>query len=385
MKDKGSRSRKDKAKVIEETPLAPSSCQERGWLKRAIALAPAIIAIGAIIGNGIQCRSHLAENTRYLQQQTPQLNCDYKLNSRKDQLGFSIRNVGLIDAHDVWANEAIFMIVDGQVYEGPDVPRFNYLVCNSSRLKMWDLRRDVDAEQSIALPGLQAKAFESLMERYKTDLVSKWTISYSSPASGKRYAIEEYFLHTLSERLPKRLTDTVGGQAIRNRIDDYQASGPKHEIRIFVSTEDFELDAPINYLVMKDYSIQPLHPWTRLSVEEIRNALLWTVDFVEPEIADDTQGSVQYIWKCTDGRWSKLISCTRAFVATKSSRTLTGCLTPQDAERVKRDPTILGDQILTVDQGKDAQGSFFRTMLTYLTGQGTEAVKLDRIGICFCG
>jgi hypothetical protein len=142
--------------------------------------------------------------------------------------------------------------------------------------------------------------------------------------------------------MPKKLADTVGGQAIRSRIEDYQALGPKHEIRIFVSTEDFELDPPVNYLVMKDLSIRPIHPWTKLSIEEIRNSLLWTVDFVEPEIADDTKGWVQYIWKCTDGRWSKFISSKGALLATKSVRMLITYLTPEDGERVKKDPTLLG-------------------------------------------
>lgn len=270
-----------------------------------------------------------------------------------DQRSFNIRNVGLVDARDVWAHETIFAIILDQVYEGTDVPHFNYLVFKGSRTRMGDIGKN--RKQNLALPSLQAKAFENLMQRFHTELISRWTVSCSSPVAGKRYTVEEYFLHSPSERMPERLADTVGGQAIRNRIDDYLASGPKHEIRIFGLTEDFELDPPVHYLIMKDLSIRPIHEWTKLSIEEIQNSFMEIVDFVEPEIADDTKGWVQYIWNHKDGRWSKFVSQKRAFVATKSFRMLWTYLTPEDAERVKQDPTLLGSDKRKPEKEKEVQ------------------------------
>jgi len=307
----------------------------------------------SIVGNVVQCRSYRNEKARYLEQQMPQVDCDYELQSLPDQRGFSIRNVGLVDARDVWARETIFAIINDQVYEGTDVPHFNYLVFNGSRTKIWDIPKD--GEQNLTLPSLQAKAFETLMQRFQTELISRWTISYSSPVAGKRYTVEDYFLHTPSERMPKRLTDTVGGQTLRNRINDYLASGPKHEIRIFGLTEDFELDPPLHYLIMKDLSIRPIHEWTKLSIEEIQNSFMEITDFVEPEIADDTTGWVQYIWNHKDGRWSKFVNQKRAFVVTKSFRMLWTYLTPEDAERVKKDPSLLGSGKRNPEREREVQ------------------------------
>ncbi len=177
-------------------------------------LVPVIALAASIVGNVIQYCSYTNEKARYLQQQTPQLDCDYELFSLPDRRALKIRNVGLGDARDVWASEAIFAIINDQVYEGTDVPHFHYLVFNGSRTKIWDIPKD--GEQNLALPSLQGRAFESLMQRFQTELISKWTISYSSPVTVKRYSVEEYFLHSPSERMPKRLTDTVGGQALRN-------------------------------------------------------------------------------------------------------------------------------------------------------------------------
>lgn len=93
---------------------------------------------------------------------------------------------------------------------------------------------------------------------------------------------------------------------------------------------------------MKDLSIRPIEEWTKLSLEEIQNSFMENLDFVEPEIADDTTGSVHYAWKCTYSKWSKFVTLRKDRVASKSFRMLSTYLTPEDAERVKKDPSLLG-------------------------------------------
>jgi hypothetical protein len=125
--------------------------------------------IVSVIGNVLQYSSYRSQIKQYEEQQTPELDCRYSYNSIKDTLNFAIINVGLVDASSVWVNESIYMIIHDQVYEGVDVPHFNYLVYNGSREKMWDIPRDKD--QTVELPRFQHKAFDYLMDRFHSNII----------------------------------------------------------------------------------------------------------------------------------------------------------------------------------------------------------------------
>ena len=309
-----------------------------------------IALIASIIGNVLQYCSYRDQIRQYEEQQTPELHCRYNYNSIKDILNFTIINVGLVDASSVWANESIYMIIDDQVYEGVDVPHYNYLVYNNSREKMWDIPRD--RNQPIELPSFQHRAFDYLMNRFQTEIISKWTISYASVMSQKRYILEAFFVHDLTDRNPKNLINTTGGTLKRDRILDYIASGPVHQIRIFDITKDLELDAPINYRITKDYSIHPLNSWTKLSIEEYNNTVYWSGSG-ESQVADDAKGTVKYIWRCKNGEWEKWVSVgPRSLVATQPMRMPKTYLNYEDAERVESDPTLLEPSITDPEKRK---------------------------------
>jgi len=347
-----------------ESPNPQDRRSRTRWRKVVIVAIPLVMSG---VGNIYQYLAYEANLTQYQEQQVPELDCRYEYHSIKDTLGFTITNVGLVDARGVWATESIFVVVNDQVYEGSDVPHFNWLVFDGSHTRMWDISKN--HEQDVTLPALQAKAFEDLMQRFKTQLISRWEISCSAPVTGKRHTVEEYFLYSPSERMPKRLTDTVGGQTIRNRIANYLASGPKHEIRIFGPTEDFELDAPVHYLIMKDLSIQPIHAWTKLTIEEIQNSFMEITDFIEPEIDDDIMGSLRYIWTCTHGRWTKFINAKgKGLFPGKPIRMLWTYLTPEDVERVKRDPTLLGSGQRKPEKEKEV---IEKARLKYIEGRAS--------------
>jgi hypothetical protein len=305
--------------------------RKRRWIKHA----PLIVSILALILTNVYNWANLAH---YREQQTPELDCRYEYNGIKDSLGFRVSNVGLVDARSVWATESIFMIINGKVYEGTDVPHFNYIVCGGSRDRMWDIPRR--NWQPVELPKYQHLAFVGLMKRFQTEIVSKWAISYSPLASSKRFSREEYFLHDLSDAMPRKLTDITGGPAKRDRITAYIASGPRHEITICDLTDDFELDAPSDYRVTKDYSVHPVHPYTRLSIEEINNTRLWSMSG-KPQVADDVKGTLSYIWKHKDGKWSKWTSVRGGVWTTQPFSMPQTYLNPEDAERLKLDPTLL--------------------------------------------
>jgi len=293
-----------------------------------------------IIGNIVQYFSYRAQIIQYREQQTPELDCDYSYSHTHDTLNFIITNTGLADASNVWSGESVFMIIGDQVYEGVDVPHFNWIVYNGSRNKIWDIPKN-DREQEVELPRLQRKAFDYLMNRFQTSIISKWTISCTSATSPKRYKYEEFFVHDLADRSPKRLEKTTGGSLKRDQIMTYLSVGPVHQIRIFALTNDFELDAPIDFRISKDGTIHALHSWTKLTIEEFNDTFYWSSE-APPQASDDITGSLRYIWKYTEGEWGKFTQIKgKMQVMTQVMTTAIGYLEADDRKRVLSNPDLL--------------------------------------------
>lgn len=293
-----------------------------------------------VIGGLFAHLYHLNQNQQYLEQQVPEIDCYYKYLAIEDKCEFYIKNVGLVDCKNVWVEEKIYVIVGSVVYEGEDVPRFVYLMFEDSRTKMWDLSKD--SEQPISLEKLQRTAFRRLVEKYKSKIISKWLISFSSETSNKRYLSEEYFIHNLEDRIPQNLHSCVGGESILNKIKDYLALGPPQAIRIFDLTEDFELNTPFHYRINKDYSIIPLYSSTKLSIEEINNSVYF-YQSPGPQASDDMRGTITFTWKCLDGKWSKLtrVGPQSQVFSKELVINLSGYLIKEDVERVKKNPELI--------------------------------------------
>lgn len=295
-----------------------------------------VLAIVALVIQHYYWRSQVRQ---YKEQQAPELDCYYEYFATDDVCKFQLKNVGLVDCENIWVEERLFVIVDGEVYEGDDVPHFNYLVFDDSRTRMWDIPKD--SEQLIELQELQHRAITRLREKFKAEIISKWEMSFSSESSSKKYYFEKYFIHAVDDRMPQELESYIGGVSILNSIKDYLALGNKQSIKIFDLTMDFELDTPTNYLIDKDYSIFPLSPWTILSIEDFDNSLHFYAEG-EPQPADDAKGTIWLGWKYEDGKWGKwTIVGPKSLVYTKPIRMEIYYLSKEDAERVRRDPKLI--------------------------------------------
>ena len=292
----------------------------------------------ALVALGVQHVYFRIQRGQYLEQQLPDIDCHYEYIALNYTLEFYVKNVGLVDCKNIWVEEKVFAIVDDEVYEGEDVPHFNYLVFEGSRTKMWDLARG--RNRPIELEKLQRKAFSRLVAKFQCKIISRWLISFSNKASTKRYQFEKFFIHGSEDKMPQELQSYVGGISILNKIKDYLASGPRKSIGIFDLTEDFELNTPTHYLINKDYSITPLFPWTILSIEDMNNAVYFIIIF-EPQLSDDAKGSIRHVWKCNNEKWTKRTESKRAVSVTKEEKTLLYYLTKEDSEKVRKNPSLI--------------------------------------------
>ena len=306
-----------------------------------------VTLIISLLGNIVQHSSYQIQKEQYhtqieqyREQQTPELDCDYSYSHTHDTLKFIITNTGLVDASNVWAEESVFMIIGDQVYEGVDVPHFNWIVYNGSRDRIWDIPKK-DGDQEVELPRRQRQAFANLMNRFQTSIISKWTISCTSATSHKRYKYDAFFVHDLSDNFPERLENTTGGARERDLIMTYLSAGPVHQIRIFAFTSDFELDTPIDFRITKDGTIHPLHSWTKLSIEEFNNTFYWHSE-APPQRSDDITGSVRYIWIYTKDGWAKFNHIKgKTQVMTLAMKIGIGYLEADDRKRVLSNPDLL--------------------------------------------
>lgn len=251
---------------------------------------------------------YTSEINRYKEQQKPEIDCNYKYfyNRQKPEHKFIIENTGSIDCTNIWAKEKIYLIIDGKVYESNDTPHFNYFVYNGSRDSIWNLKKGEEVE--VKINPLQITAIGLLKEKFKPIIITKWKFIYSKENLSKKYFYEKYFTFDFHDRIFKELDSSVGGKSYINKINDYLSFDSNRYIDIFVLTGDFEINPPKAFLVMKDFSILPLNPWTKLKIEDFNNSLLFYPGGLEIQPSDDIRGGfLFYDWYYENGKISKEI------------------------------------------------------------------------------
>lgn len=304
----------------------------------------AITIILAILALVIQHIYFTSQKNQYLEQQIPEIDCNYKYYAGPNKNKIIVKNVGFADCESIWIEERIFVIINNQIYEGDDIPHYNYLVYNGSRERMFDLK--IDAELEIETIKHQYLSFVKLREKFRDiEIISKWIISYSGTRSGKRYSFNKYFLHSSGDRIPIRLRRSDNGVSMLNKIKDYFNLGIKHSIKIFSLSDDFELDTPTTYLINDDYSITPIYPGTTLTIEEINKSLVFVCSQIEPQPSDDIKGSILFSWKYEEEEWQKMIQIESGKEPTtwysKVFQSPIRYLSQEEYKLVEKDPTVL--------------------------------------------
>lgn len=289
---------------------------------------------------------YTAEIKRYKEQLIPEIDCNYKYfyNKSKPEYKYIVKNTGSIDCTNIWAEEEIYLIIDGKVYESNDTPHFNYFIYNGSRDSIWNLKKGEEIEAKIN--PLQITAFDLLKEKFKPIIITKWKFNYAKKNSSKKYFYEKYFIFDFHDRIFKELDSYVGGKSYVNKINDYLSFGTNRYIDIFVLTGDFEINSPKVFLVMKDFSLLPLNPWTKLGIEDFNNSLLFYPGDKEIQPSDDIrEGFLFYDWYFENGKISKRIrvECKTGekLFYLKAWHMQLYYLSRKDKEKVVRNPEIL--------------------------------------------
>lgn len=313
---------------------------------------PLIALFISIIGNGILVyntylnkKQHEGEINNYKEQLAPEIDCNYNYFAypNKEYYKFIVSNTGLINCKSIWAQEKIYLIIGENVYEGEGIPHFNYFVYNGSRTCMWDLERGEKLEVDTA--GLQIEAFNRLKDKFKSTItiISKWKIDYSKEYSSKRYFYEEYFVFDFNDRKFIPIKDYVGGISFENKIKDYLSFGKKSCIDVFSLTGDFEINPPSAFIINQDYSIKPVYPWEKISIEDLNNALLFRfAEGFEIQPSDDiSEGTICYKWELENNIWEKVASLAGGAEIWSKPIPVMAWLLDKDAERLKTDPSLL--------------------------------------------
>lgn len=287
---------------------------------------------------------YTSEVNRYKQQLPPEIDGNYKYfyHQQKTEHKYIVKNTANVDCTNIWAIENIYLIVDGKVYESKDTPHFNYYIYNGSRDRIWNLKKGEEVE--VKINPLQITVFDILKEKFKPIIITKWKFIYSKENSSKKYFYEKYFIFDFYDRTFKELDSYVGGKSYINRINDYLSFGSNRYIDIFVLTGDFEINPPIAFLVMKDFSILPLNPWTKLKIEVFNNSLLFYPGGLEIQPSDDIRsGYLFYDWYHENGKLSKGITTKNMpeQFYLKSWPMQLYYLSKEDEEKVIKNPEIL--------------------------------------------
>lgn len=311
------------------------------WISILTIIAP-MEFIGLILGYYY----HKSEFNRYEEQLSPEVDCDSKYFCyipNKEYYKFIIKNTGLIDCKNIWAQEVIYLIIDGEVYEGDGVPHFNYFVYNGSRTRMWDLERGKELEVDIT--QLQIEAFNKLKEKFNPTVISSWKINYSKEYSFKKYYFEEFFIFDFDDKQFKKLKDSVGGKSYENKIKNYLSCGKKMIVDIFELTGDFDINPPQAFVINPDYSFTPIYPWKKLSLEDLNNSLYCFTGRFEVQPSDDiSKGTVCYKWEFENGRWEKVVLTAEGAMTWSRYIPVMAILLDKDAIRVKDNPSLLKKQ-----------------------------------------
>jgi hypothetical protein len=310
-----------------------------GKIKNILLFVPSIALVLGIF-------YHISAINRYKEQLPPEIDCNYKYfyNIPKPEYKYIIKNTGSIDCTNIWAEEEIYLVIDGEVYESNDTPHFNYFIYNGSRDSIWNLKKGEEVE--VKINPLQITAFDLLKEKFKPIIITKWKFIYSKENSSKKYFYEKYFIFDFHDRTFKEVDSYVGGISYIEKIKGYLSSGTNRYIDIFVLTGDFEINPPRAFLVLKDFSILPLNLWTKLRIEDFNNSLLFYPGSWDIQPSDDiTCDFLFYDWDYENGKFVKAFTFRGAtgenFVYTKPLPMEPSYLSKDDKEKVIKNPKIL--------------------------------------------
>lgn len=297
--------------------------------------------LGYVIPNSIPFMQHRFSIKQYNEQLRPEIEGRYKYYAEPNKYKFEISNVGFTNCTRIWASETVYLIIGEEVYEGDDVPHFNYFVFNNSREKMWDLDKGKTIEIDIA--DYQLKAFSELLENYNPIIITRWKINYSGKSFNRHYIYENYYVFDTQENTFRDTNEVVGGTSYKNAITVYLTSGSKKSIRIFLLTGQFELDPPPAFLVRHDYTIFPLYLRTKVTINDFNESLLFVPEQPEIQVADDfAEGILRYVWTYGNGKWQKAMNIGgKARMFSKPIRLEPAYLSDEERKIVMANPSLL--------------------------------------------
>lgn len=246
-------------------------------------------------------------------QRFPDIQIDYQYSTLGDieKRNLRILNVGNAPCNKIWIEEKIYVIIDDKVYEGVDVPHYQYICFEGSRHNMGNLN---DGEfKDIKLVDNQIISFFKLKEKFDANIITKWDITFSGKKD-KRYTQSEFFLFNFGDRLFQNLKILTGGQKLLNLLHDQTDLLNKNKIGIFDLTADFEINPPNAYFINNDYSIIRLYESTKLSINDLKNIRYFSTGNLEVQSADDLTGSLWYTWEYSDSKWKKNTMVTGSFM-----------------------------------------------------------------------
>jgi hypothetical protein len=309
-------------------------------IKSVFRYIPLFALLVSLAFNILQYQNNKSQKRQYEERLEPQIDCFYKYYADSSRHKLVIKNVSLADSKDVWANEEIFVVVNNEIFEGQDIPHYNYVVYDGSRTRMWDLKRGEQVElDQVEYQGL---ALQRLKEKLYPTIISRWSLSYSSVSTSKRYRVEKYFLYDLQDGLFKEIGVDTGHESVLNRVRDYLSVGKTRSISIFDLTGDFEIDAPNSYLIDASYSIRPLYLWSKVTIREFNESRLFNLGGYEIQPSDDVEGSIRYFWEYKDGKWEKGVFFTgKGPVYSKPMQLPLAYLPKDEAEQVQKNPKLL--------------------------------------------
>ncbi len=249
-----------------------------------------IVTFSAIVFGVTQC----IQNNRITKHGPPELDVSYIFEADTDDLFINIINVGFVDCEKVWLEEKIYVLIGDLIYEGVDIPHFNYIIYNDSRDKLFEL--DKADNNKIKLDSLGSLAIHHIIERFEAKVVSCWKLSYKSDFSEKQFSVEKYFIHNNLNALPSDLFSMTGGLGLKEKIERYRSHGEIRKIKIFELTDRFELNTPDNYLITNDSEIRSLDNQSYLTIEELMNAYL-ILGGGDIQNSEDMKGTLKWIWE----------------------------------------------------------------------------------------
>lgn len=284
----------------------------------------------SILFNINQC----SQNNRIIKQSPPELDLNYSFDADSNKLSLDIKNIGLVDCDKVWVEEKIYIIIDSMVYEGVDIPHFNYFVFNDSKDKLFEL--DKDDNHVLKIDNLQYLAISQLIERFHSKVFSHWKLTYISASTNKQFSTEKYFLHENLNQLPTELILTTGGFGLKERIENYRKHGVESKIKIFTLTNKFELNTPDVFLITKDAEIRSLDNKSNLSIEELREVHL-ILGSPQIQISNELKGTIRNVWSYdrVKNEWGENMEASNNWkFHTQPFKSLLGFLSLEDYKKV---------------------------------------------------